>query len=43
MEEKAGMKYFSIDLEGNSLPPLESVQKCLEFLNNAKYIKLKNF
>jgi len=43
MEEKAGMKYFSIDLEGHYLPPLESVQKCLEFLNNAKYIKLKNF
>ena len=40
MAEKVGMEYFSVDLEGHSLPPLESVQKCLEFLNNAKYVNL---
>jgi sugar phosphate isomerase/epimerase len=39
MADKAGMKNFYVDLEGHSLPPLESIKKCLEFLNNAEYIK----
>lgn len=38
-KKKAGMKYIIVEVEDYSYTPLESVQKSLEFLQNAKYVK----
>ena len=38
-KKKAGMKHIIVEVEDYSYTPLESVQKSLEFLQNAKYVK----
>jgi len=38
-KKKAGMKYIIVEVEAYNYTPLESVQKSLEFLQNAKYVK----
>ncbi|HLP71531.1 MAG TPA: TIM barrel protein [Bacteroidales bacterium] len=38
--EKAGMKYGVVEVEEYSFDPFTSVQKSLEFLNNADYVKM---
>lgn len=37
--EKAGMKKFIVEVEEYNFAPIESVQKSLEFLQNAEYVK----
>lgn len=37
--EKAGMKKFIVEVEEYNFTPIESVQKSLEFLQNAEYVK----
>jgi len=37
--KKAGAKLFIVENEQYNCPPLESVQKCLDFLNKADYVK----
>jgi len=37
--EKAGLKYTVVEVEKYNFEPLVSVQKSLEFLNNAEYVK----
>ena len=37
--EKSGMKKFIVEVEEYNFTPLESVQKSLEFLQNADYVK----
>lgn len=37
--KKAGAKLFIVENEQYNFPPLESVQKCLDFLNKAAYVK----
>ena len=39
MKKKAGMKYIIVEVEDYNFAPLVSVQKSLEFLENAKYVK----
>ena len=38
-KKKAGMKHIIVEVEDYSYTPLESVQKSLEFLQEAKYVK----
>jgi len=38
-KKKAGMKHIIVEVEDYSYTPLESVQKSLEFLQNADYVK----
>jgi sugar phosphate isomerase/epimerase len=38
-KKKAGMKHIIVEVEDYSYTPLESVQKSLEYLQNAKYVK----
>ncbi len=38
-KKKAGMKHIIVEVEDYSYTPLESVQKSLEFMQNAKYVK----
>ncbi len=38
-KKKAGMKHIIVEVEDYSYTPLESVEKSLEFLQNAKYVK----
>ncbi len=37
--EKSGMKKYIVEVEEYNFPPIESVQKSLEFLQNAEYVK----
>jgi sugar phosphate isomerase/epimerase len=37
--EKSGMKKFIVEVEEYNFTPIESVQKSLEFLQNAEYVK----
>ena len=37
--DKAGMKKFIVEVEEYNFTPIESVQKSLEFLQNAEYVK----
>ena len=37
--EKAGMKKYIVEVEEYNFTPIESVQKSLEFLQNAEYVK----
>lgn len=37
--DKAGMKYYIVEVEQYNFPPIESVAKSLEFLKNAEYVK----
>ncbi len=37
--EKAGVKYYIVEVEEYNFSPLESVKKSLEFLQNAEYVK----
>ena len=37
--EKAGMKYYIVEVEEYNFTPLESVAKSYEFLNNAEFVK----
>jgi sugar phosphate isomerase/epimerase len=36
--DKAGMKYYIVEVERYTFPPLESLKKSIEFLKNAAYI-----
>ncbi len=38
-KKKAGMKHIIVEVEDYSYTPLESVQKSLEYLENAKFVK----
>ncbi len=37
--KKAGMKHYIVEVEEYNMPPVESVKKSIEFLQNADYVK----
>jgi len=37
--EKSGVKKIIVEVEEYNFPPIESVQKSLEFLQSAEYVK----
>ncbi len=37
--KKSGMKNYIVEVEEYNFPPLESIKKSLEFMNNAEYVK----